>query len=198
MTLLRSGNTFLLYLFIWLCCFPSCTYVISHSICVRLFGPYGLQPARLLCLWDSLGKNTGVGCHFLLHEIFLTQGSNSRLSCLLHWQGGFFTTSATWEAFLPRWHQCPFSLYTHFMPITHSSFTYSCASLSCHAIYCPHTPAIVALSSSVTSFSPYNTQQCFPWLISVACMLSHVQLFVTPWTMAYQAPLSIGFSRQEY
>ena len=28
-------------------------------------------------------------------------------------------------------------------------------------------------------------------------MLSHVQLFVTPWTVAHQAPLSMGFSRQE-
>ena len=28
--------------------------------------------------------------------------------------------------------------------------------------------------------------------------LSRVQLLVTPWTAAYQAPLSIGFSRQEY
>ena len=28
--------------------------------------------------------------------------------------------------------------------------------------------------------------------------LSCVQLFVTPWTVAYQAPRSIGFSRQEY
>ena len=28
--------------------------------------------------------------------------------------------------------------------------------------------------------------------------LSHVQLFATPWTAAYQAPLSMGFSRQEY
>ena len=28
--------------------------------------------------------------------------------------------------------------------------------------------------------------------------LSHVQFFVTPWTAAYQVPLSIGFSRQEY
>ena len=28
--------------------------------------------------------------------------------------------------------------------------------------------------------------------------LSHVQLFATSWTLAYQAPLSIGFSRQEY
>ena len=31
-----------------------------------------------------------------------------------------------------------------------------------------------------------------------ACSLSCVQLFVTPWTVAYQAPLSMGFSRQEY
>ena len=28
--------------------------------------------------WGSSGKNTGVGCHFLLQEIFLTQGSNPR------------------------------------------------------------------------------------------------------------------------
>ena len=28
--------------------------------------------------------------------------------------------------------------------------------------------------------------------------LSRVRLFVTPWTVAYQAPLSIRFSRQEY
>ena len=33
-------------------------------------------PARLLYTWDSPGKNTGVGCHFLLQGIFLTQGSN--------------------------------------------------------------------------------------------------------------------------
>ena len=29
-------------------------------------------------------------------------------------------------------------------------------------------------------------------------LLSHVRLFVTPWTVAYQAPLSMGFTRQEY
>ena len=28
--------------------------------------------------------------------------------------------------------------------------------------------------------------------------LSHVRLFATPWTVAYQAPLSMGFSREEY
>ena len=32
----------------------------------------------------------------------------------------------------------------------------------------------------------------------LVCMLSYVQLFVTPWTVAHQAPLSMEFSRQEY
>ena len=35
-----------------------------------------LQPTRLLCPWVFPGKNPGVGCHFLLQRIFLTQGSN--------------------------------------------------------------------------------------------------------------------------
>ena len=30
------------------------------------------------------------------------------------------------------------------------------------------------------------------------CVFSHVQIFVTPWTIAHQAPLSMGFSRQEH
>ena len=33
-------------------------------------------PARLLCPWNSPGKNTGVGSHSLLQGVFLTQGSN--------------------------------------------------------------------------------------------------------------------------
>ena len=35
------------------------------------------------------------------------------------------------------------------------------------------------------------------WKVKVK-LLSHVRLFATPWTAAYQAPLSMGFSRQEY
>ena len=33
---------------------------------------------------------------------------------------------------------------------------------------------------------------------AVVVLLSHVQLFATPWTAARQALLSVGFSRQEY
>ena len=36
---------------------------------------HGLQPARLLCPRNSPGKNTGMGCHFLLQGIFPAQGS---------------------------------------------------------------------------------------------------------------------------
>ena len=42
------------------------------------------------CPWDSLGKNTGVGCCTLLQGIFPTQGLNLSLLCLLHGQVGFF------------------------------------------------------------------------------------------------------------
>ena len=56
--------------------------------------PHVLQPARLLCPWDSPGKNNGVGCHALLQGIFLTQGLNPQLMSP-GLAGGFFTTSAT-------------------------------------------------------------------------------------------------------
>ena len=48
---------------------------------------YGLQPARLLCPWDSPGENPGVGGHPLLQVIFPTQDriQVSRIA------GGFFT-----------------------------------------------------------------------------------------------------------
>ena len=51
---------------------------------------YGLQLARLLCPWDSPEENPGVSCHAFLQGIFLTQGLNPYLLCLLHWQVGFF------------------------------------------------------------------------------------------------------------
>ena len=56
-------------------CVCVCTHVHTHR----------LQPVRLLCPWDSPGKNTGMGCHAFFQRIFLTQGL--KLS-LLHWQVG--------------------------------------------------------------------------------------------------------------
>ena len=59
---------------------PVSLSVVSDSLRLRR-----LQPASLLCPWDSAGKDTGVGCHALLQGLFPSQGSNSRLLRLLHW-----------------------------------------------------------------------------------------------------------------
>ena len=43
--------------------------------------PHGLQPTRLLRPWDSPGKNTGVGCHFLLQCMKVESESEVTQSC---------------------------------------------------------------------------------------------------------------------
>ena len=53
----RKGKCWSLILKYW------CAQVLSLFSCVSdSVWPYGLQASRLLCPWDSLGKNTGVGC----------------------------------------------------------------------------------------------------------------------------------------
>ena len=59
-----------------------CVNIQSWIVCLTLQSPE-LQPARLLCPWAFPGKNTGVGCHFILQGIFPTQALNP---LLLHWQ----------------------------------------------------------------------------------------------------------------
>ena len=62
--------------------------MFSHSAVSDSCKPMNrLYPARL-CSWDSPGKNTGVGCHFLLHGIVPTQGLNPHL---LHCQADSLT-----------------------------------------------------------------------------------------------------------
>ena len=97
---------------------------------------------RLLCPWNSPGKNTGVGCNFLLQGIFLTQGKNLGL---LHCRQILYHLS---------YQVSPFSLWLGLIKLSN----------------CP-------------------------------CMLSYfscVWLFCDPWTVASQAPLSMGFPRQEH
>ena len=43
--------------------------------------PHSQQPTRLLCPWDSPGKNTGVGCHFLLQCMKVKSESEVAQSC---------------------------------------------------------------------------------------------------------------------
>ena len=106
--------------------------------------PHRQKPTRLPHPWDSPGKNTGVGCHFLL--------------------------------------QC--------MKVkSESEVTQLCPTLSDH------------MDCSLTGSSILGIFQArvLEWdAIAFSNELSRVQLFATPWTAAYQAPPSMGFSRQEY
>ena len=46
--------------------------------------PHRREPARLPCPWDSPGKNTGVGCHFLLQCMKVKSESEVAQSCPTH------------------------------------------------------------------------------------------------------------------
>ena len=100
--LTQGSNPYLLCPLNWQADFSFSFYHCTASLCVRtqscppLCGPVdcrlpgssargicGLQSARLFCLWNLQARDTGVGCHFLLQGIFLTQGSNLSL---MRWQ----------------------------------------------------------------------------------------------------------------
>ena len=62
-------------------CCGACVCAQPLQLCPTLCDA---MDCRLLCPWDSPGKNTGVGCHAVLQGIFPTQGSNPQLLQLLH------------------------------------------------------------------------------------------------------------------
>ena len=115
----------------------------------------------------------------------------------------------------------------HPLSLSHSPWISSCVSFSlCSLCFSVFRDMIVISSSSkilssATSSLPINSPKAFfisvsvfvfsisLWLFSrisisplflfiYSCVLSHIQLFATPWTVACQAPLSMRFPRQEY
>ena len=66
-----------LVIHVYPCVFGTSYESKSHLVVSESLRSHGLQPARLLCLWNSPGQNTGVGC---LHQgIFPTEESNPGL-----------------------------------------------------------------------------------------------------------------------
>ena len=101
-------------------------------------GPHRWQPTRVRRPWDSPGKNTGVGCHFLLQGMKVKSESEAALSCP--------TVSDPMDCSLPG--------------------------SSVHGIF---------------------QARVLEWgAIAFSESLSLVQLFVTSWTVARWAPLSMG------
>ena len=106
--------------------------------------PHGLQPTRLPSPWDSPGKNTGVGCHFLLQCMKMKSESEVTQSC----------------------------------PTLRDPMDCSLPGSSAHGIFQTRVLEWVAISFS----------NAWNWKVKVKS-LSHVRLFATLWTAAYQAPV---------
>ena len=72
--------------------FTKIDFIPHTHVCVCLIvsdplRPHELEPTRLLCPWNFLGKNTGVDCHFLLQRIFRPRDrTQASWLHLLHWQ----------------------------------------------------------------------------------------------------------------
>ena len=89
--------------------------VLSHFSHVQLFVTLWTVAHQAPLSRGFPGKNTGVGCHFLLQGIFLTQGSNPCLFITPALAGGFFITSTRkrvrnllpYEQALLAVHPCP-------------------------------------------------------------------------------------------
>ena len=79
----------------------NCCTIQEASMCAKLLQscPTICNPMDGICqtaLWDSSGKNTGLGCHPLLQRIFLIQELNiSYISCI--GRQVLYTSSATWH-----------------------------------------------------------------------------------------------------
>ena len=61
----------------------------------------------------------------------------------------------------------------------------------------PGFPVPGILQARILEWVAISFSSAWKWKVKVK-LLSRVQLFATPWTAAYQAPPSMGFSRQEY
>ena len=61
----------------------------------------------------------------------------------------------------------------------------------------PGSPVPGILQAKTLEWVAISFSNAWKWKVKVKS-LSHVRLFATPWTAAYQTPQSMGFSRQEY
>ena len=133
-----------------------------------------IYPTRLLS-WDSPGKNTGVGCRFLLQGIFLTKGSNLHL---LHWQADSLPLSHLESPKSTRFQLKERERETH----THT-----------------HTRSNLQETGNLQMRPGCLLRELKPHCVCVrAKSLQSCPNSATPWTVAHQAPLSMGFSREEY
>ena len=94
----------------------------------------------------------------------------------------FFTTSTTWEALL-----------TCLLLLNHINRVRLCDLIDSS----PPGSSVPGILQAGMEWVAISFSSAWKWKVKVKS-LSHVRLLATPWTGAYQAPPSMGFSRQEY
>ena len=151
-----------------------CWAVLYCSVVSNSLRPHGLQPTRLLCSWG-----------------FSRQG---------YWSGLLCPPLGGSNPGLPhcRW---IFSVWAE--ALSKSMPCYAKSLQSCLALCDPRDgsppgfPVPGTLQARTLEWVSISFSNARKWKVKVKS-LSRVQLLATPWTAAYQAPPSMGFSRQEY
>ena len=139
------------------------------------------EPARLLYSWNFPSKNTKVGCHFL-----------SRASSWCRDWTLFFCISCVAGGFLYCWTIGEANM------LCYAKSLQSCLTLCDPTDGSPPGSAIPGILQARTlEWVALTFSNAWKWKVKVK-LLSHARLLATPWTTAYQAPPSMGFSRQEY
>ena len=201
---------------------PAVCSVVSNSL-----QPHWLQPTRLLVHGDSQGKNIGVGYHALLQGIFPTQGSNTGLLYwrwilyCLSYQGSLriLEYNILLQGIVPiheserrdgaavggRSKREEICVYIKLIQISQVALgvknrpanagdTRDAGSIP-GSERCPGGEHDNPLQYSFLE----NPKDRGAWQATVHDLVAQLCLtLVTPWGVAHQAPLSLGFSRQEY
>ena len=163
----------------------TCQMCLVAYSCLTLCDPMDYSLPGSSVHENSPGKNTGMGCHAFLQGIFPTQGSNPGLPhCrqILHHlshQGS------------PRILECvayPFSR-GHFLTQESNQGLLHCRQIL-YQLSCQGSPS--------ASQPPSSADSTLLLLLLLLSRISRVHVCATLWTVASQAPLSMGFSRQEY
>ena len=150
--------------------------MLSRFSRVQLFGTLWTVTHQAPLSWDSPGKNTGVGCHVLLQGIFLIQGLNPHLLCLLRWQAGSLLLAPT----LP--HHSPNPQVYIQLPTGHLHFTHRTRAYKASTAHLPANlwPLLLLLPPSlqpVASVLLPNTPGMFlPQGLCTCCSLSGILL----------------------
>ena len=162
--------------------------------------PHRRQPTRLPRPWDSPGKNTGVGCHFLLQCMQVKSESEVAQSCRLlatPWTAAYQAPPSMGFSRQEYWSGVPLPSLINWMLLlllllSRFSRVQLCATPQMSAHQAP--PSLGFSGQEHWRGLPFPSPKSKVKVKS----LSRIQLLATPWTAAHQAPPSMGFSRQEY